>query len=92
MNDTILRKHIDSELPEPDREIIDPGTPNYRFFGESSGADLIQTALDLKSEYNGTEPELTRIRAVNRRPEFWTQDSVSSTLGSSIVVRPAHRS
>ncbi|KAI0248863.1 fungal-specific transcription factor domain-containing protein [Lactifluus subvellereus] len=46
---------------------------SYRFFGKSSGLNLVQTALDLKSEYSGTESEQMSMRMVNRRPEFWTQ-------------------
>ena len=47
---------------------------NHRFFGKSSGANLALTALDLKSEYNGNERDHAAL--ANRRPEFWTQDSV----------------
>ncbi|KAI9511917.1 fungal-specific transcription factor domain-containing protein [Russula earlei] len=52
---------------------------SYRFFGKSSGANLVQTALDLKSEYNGTEQEYMRLRMADRRPEFWTQHSWERT-------------
>ena len=62
------------------QETLTDLTLNYRFFGKSSGANLIQTALSLKSEYNGTEPEQMRMRALNRRPEFWTHHSVSCSL------------
>ena len=47
---------------------------NHCFFGKSSGANLVMTALDLKSEYNGNERDHATL--ANRRPEFWTQDSV----------------
>ncbi|KAI0260433.1 fungal-specific transcription factor domain-containing protein [Gloeopeniophorella convolvens] len=47
---------------------------SYRFFGKSSGVNLVQTALDLKSEYNSTEPDPHNHMA-NRRREFWTQHS-----------------
>ena len=30
----------------------------YRFFSKSGGANLVQTALNLKSEYSGTEQDL----------------------------------
>jgi hypothetical protein len=43
------------------------------FFGKSSGATLVQTALNLKSEFNGPDQENMRNRMVTRRPEFWTQ-------------------
>ncbi|KAH9173662.1 fungal-specific transcription factor domain-containing protein [Lactarius sanguifluus] len=46
---------------------------SYRFFGKSSGANLIQTALDLKSEYHGTEHDNIRVHMANRRPEFWAR-------------------
>ncbi len=49
---------------------------SYRFFGKSSGANLVQTALDLKSEYHGTEQDRMRIHMADRRPEFWTQHTV----------------
>ena len=49
---------------------------SYRFFGKSSGATLVQTALDLKSEYSGTEQDYMQLRMAKRRPEFWTQHSV----------------
>ncbi|KAF8268480.1 fungal-specific transcription factor domain-containing protein [Lactarius quietus] len=55
------------------QETLNDLTLSYRFFGKSSGANLIQTALNLKSEYHGTEQEHMRVRMVNRRPEFWTQ-------------------
>ena len=69
------------------QETLTDLTLNYRFFGKSSGANLIQTALSLKSEYNGTEPEQMRMRALNRRPEFWTHHSVSCSPGL-FVCRP----
>jgi hypothetical protein len=54
---------------------------NHRFFGKSSGANLALTALDLKSEYNGNERDHAAL--ANRRPEFWTQDSVRVPLTSN---------
>ncbi|TFY75185.1 hypothetical protein EWM64_g8827, partial [Hericium alpestre] len=42
-----------------------------RFFGKSSGVRLVQTALDLKSEYSGKEPQDAHAD-MSRRPEFWT--------------------
>jgi hypothetical protein len=53
---------------------------SYRFFGKSSGVSLVQTALDLKSEYNGTEAEEMSRRMVNRRPEFWVEHAVRLLL------------
>ncbi|KAI0298023.1 fungal-specific transcription factor domain-containing protein [Multifurca ochricompacta] len=49
---------------------------NFRFFGRSSGANLVQAAFDLKSGYDDTEQEHMRLRMANRRPEFWTQHTV----------------
>lgn len=63
------------------QETLNDLTLSYRFFGKSSGANLVHTALNLKSEYSGTEPDHMRIRVINRRPEFWTQHSVSRTPG-----------
>ena len=62
-------------------------TLGYRFFGKSSGANLVNTAINLKTEYIGVEPEHMRIRMVNRRPEFWTQHTVRriTTLLSSFT-------
>jgi hypothetical protein len=49
---------------------------SYRFFGKSSGVSLVQTALDLKSEFNGAEAEEMGRRMINRRPEFWVEHAV----------------
>jgi hypothetical protein len=57
---------------------------NHRFFGKSSGANLALTALDLKSEYNGNERDHAAL--ANRRPEFWTQDSVRVPLTSPFTL------
>ena len=58
---------------------IDRG--NTRFFGKSSGVVLIQTAMDMKKEYNtspGDSPSQIEDRTLakpssitSRRPEFW---------------------
>ncbi|KAG2018384.1 nuclear protein [Coprinopsis cinerea AmutBmut pab1-1] len=53
---------------------IDP--VDYRFFGKSSGAMLIQTAIELKNEYAGTDhSDLRKANQVlgNKREEFWVQ-------------------
>jgi len=65
---------------------IDRG--NTRFFGKSSGVVLIQTAMDMKKEFNNppgadlsnqaegdTQPKSGHLRA--RRPEFWHFEPVS---------------
>jgi len=49
----------------------------HRFFGKSSGAMLIQTAIDLKQEYTGREIDLKRVILGQRRPEFWQPNTVS---------------
>ncbi|KAH9992246.1 fungal-specific transcription factor domain-containing protein [Russula compacta] len=51
---------------------------SHRFFGKSSGANLVQTALDLKSEYSGSEQDKAHMRISNRRPEFWTHYTLIS--------------
>jgi hypothetical protein len=48
------------------QETLNDLSISYRFFGKSSGANLIQTALNLKSEYHSTEKEQMRVRMVNR--------------------------
>jgi hypothetical protein len=53
---------------------IDPA--ENRFFGKSSGAMLVQAAIDLKQEYTG-KPEHSMAKILGaRRPEFWTIRSV----------------
>lgn len=51
---------------------LDLNPPQNRFFGRSSGYQLIQTALDLKSQYKGTtQNAVTVVELKRRRPEFW---------------------
>ncbi|KAI0058759.1 hypothetical protein BV25DRAFT_1788378, partial [Artomyces pyxidatus] len=45
---------------------------SHRFFGKSSGVQLVQTAMDMKSEYVGRDPRPTIMHMHNRRNEFWT--------------------
>ncbi len=47
-----------------------------RFFGKSSGAALVQSALSLREHLDGT-PSLHPKFLENRRPEFWTIFPVS---------------
>lgn len=65
---------------------IDRG--NTRFFGKSSGVVLIQTAMDMKKEFNnppGADPlnqveDTTQSKSAHlraRRPEFWHFEPVS---------------
>lgn len=50
---------------------------DVRFFGKSSGAMLVQTAIELKNEYTGTDqPDLRRPMLGSKRPEFWGVRSV----------------
>ncbi|KAF8910428.1 fungal-specific transcription factor domain-containing protein [Gymnopilus junonius] len=54
------------------RMTLDP--TEYRFFGKSSGAMLIRTALELKGKYTGDALDLTTQLPpiINRRKVFWT--------------------
>ncbi|KAK7466198.1 Gypsy retrotransposon integrase-like protein 1 [Stygiomarasmius scandens] len=52
----------------------------HRFFGKSSGAMLIQTAIDLKQEYTGREIDLKRVILGQRRPEFWQPNTWENTF------------
>ncbi|KAF8625237.1 hypothetical protein AX17_006903 [Amanita inopinata Kibby_2008] len=50
---------------------IDPA--ECRFFGKSSGAMLIQTAIELKNEYTGQDDQhLKNPMLGGKRPEYWT--------------------
>lgn len=68
------------------RMTFDP--TEFRFFGKSSGAMLISTALELKNVYNGTtNPEPSNPFPLHRRrKEFWTLQPVSAANGSICVV------
>ena len=50
-------------------------TPNdLRFFGKSSGAMLVQTAIELRTEYTGDEARLdgpVKAAVKAKRTEFW---------------------
>ena len=48
----------------------------YRFFGKSSGAMLIQTAIDLKNEYAGKVPDTKPGLLGLKRKEFWSRHPV----------------
>ncbi|KAJ3505766.1 hypothetical protein NLJ89_g7247 [Agrocybe chaxingu] len=52
------------------RLTVDPH--EYRFFGKSSGAMLIHTALELKNEYSGVESDSKMPVLGRQRAEFWT--------------------
>ena len=60
---------------------LDPN--EYRFFGKSSGAMLVRTAMELKGKYTSGEAfDLARQvpPLVNRRKEYWTMHSVCVVL------------
>lgn len=54
------------------RMAISPG--DFRFFGKSSGAMLIRTAIELKNEYAGKYCDLADPEkpVMTQRKEFWT--------------------
>lgn len=60
------------------RLTIDPC--EYRFFGKSSGAMLIQTAMELKHEYTAKDDSdnTTKPMLKSNRPEYWAIKPVSS--------------
>lgn len=73
---------------------IDRG--NTRFFGKSSGVVLIQTAMDMKKEFNnpaGANPlsqtegstQQTPNHLPSRRPEFWHFEPASISLSSATI-------
>ncbi|KAJ4477535.1 fungal-specific transcription factor domain-containing protein [Lentinula aciculospora] len=71
--DNIKSLHIDSR--------------DYRFFGKSSGAMLIKTAIDLKQEFTGRETDMKPVILGERRPQFWRplpwEDSISDNPNTS---------
>ncbi|KAG7089094.1 hypothetical protein E1B28_010803 [Marasmius oreades] len=44
---------------------------DYRFYGKSSGAMLVQTAIDLKESYTGNPADILPGLETRARPEFW---------------------
>ena len=70
---------------------IDRG--NTRFFGKSSGVVLIQTAMDMKKEFNNPaganspeQAEGSTNQLPARRPEFWHFEP-ASVLPSSMTFK-----
>jgi hypothetical protein len=58
------------------RLTIDPH--EYRFFGKSSGAMLIQTAMELKHEYTAMDDsDNSKNPLKSKRPEYWAIKPVS---------------
>lgn len=47
------------------------GSFQFRFRGKSSGAMLVQTALDLRDEFTGEAGKVERKILSNMRPELW---------------------
>lgn len=86
---SVLRKADITTKEEPDEDsahllladnlrrlTIDPH--EYRFFGKSSGAMLIQTAMELKHEYNAMDDsDKARNLLKSKRPEYWAIKPVS---------------
>ncbi|KAG6919334.1 hypothetical protein DXG01_006880 [Tephrocybe rancida] len=68
-DDDILEEELMGKLK---RLHVDP--PQGRFFGKSSGYQLIQTALDIRSEYVGT-PRPPRSILEGKRAHFWYSPS-----------------
>lgn len=61
---------------------------NLRFFGKSSGAMFVKQALDLKMQYTGSAPIMTKTSLGTARPEFWHTQPVclSSSLSNHRVA------
>lgn len=88
---TVLR-NIDTELPTnfadddnahlilaDNLKSLSIDAVDYRFFGKSSGAMLIQTAIELKNEFTGSDHDFRKAQSVlgTKREEFWVQHPVS---------------
>ncbi|KAH6913531.1 fungal-specific transcription factor domain-containing protein [Coprinopsis sp. MPI-PUGE-AT-0042] len=84
---TVLR-NIDTELPPnfadddnahlilaDNLKSLSIDAVDYRFFGKSSGAMLIQTAIELKNEFTGSDHDFRKAQSVlgAKRDEFWVQ-------------------
>jgi hypothetical protein len=52
---------------------------HHRFFGKSSGVNLVQTAIDLKNEVTGREDGLVAAVGRNHRAEYWAVRPVRSS-------------
>ncbi|THV06403.1 hypothetical protein K435DRAFT_816004 [Dendrothele bispora CBS 962.96] len=63
-----------------DLKQLELNATEHRFFGKSSGAMLIQTAIDLKQEYTGRETDLKRVILGQRRPQFWQPNTWENTF------------
>lgn len=58
----------------------------YRFFGKSSGAMLIKTAIDLKQEFTGRDTNMKPVVLGERRPEFWRPLPVCAPLHNELLA------
>ncbi|KAJ7680622.1 fungal-specific transcription factor domain-containing protein [Mycena polygramma] len=76
----LLHQHAERPLPRND-EHIEEGSlgklklnpENNRFFGKSSGIQLVQTALNFQRDLTGVElPQFKSSIVAERRQEFWT--------------------
>ena len=82
----------DNQLLQENLKRISINPMHSRFFGKSSGVRLIQTAMDLKSEYSGKrEIEGDNFNISSRRPEFWIVHPVSCVHRASFHMIPLLR-
>lgn len=56
---------------------IDPGTYTDRFYGKSSGAMLVQTAVNMKMGFKGKDVADSHAHLPKLRPKFWQVNQVS---------------
>lgn len=88
---TSILRHYGSNIPSSDERFRDDAhliladnlkqlalePKDYRFFGKSSGAMLIQTAIELKNEYTGKVSPAPQPGILGlKRNEFWTSHPV----------------
>ncbi len=88
-SDDEYHKTVNTNRVQSVQDTLNELSINHRFLGKSSGANLVQTALDLKSEFGGSERDSAAL--ANRRPQFWTQHSVRVPFTSNrCTICPAH--
>ncbi|KAF8658322.1 hypothetical protein AX16_002090 [Volvariella volvacea WC 439] len=71
-NDDFIAPSPKQLMEKLDKLQLNP--PQSRWFGQSSGYQLVQTALDIKGEYTGVEDAAKRINTAKRH-EFWEHPS-----------------
>ncbi|RDB28769.1 Activator of stress genes 1 [Hypsizygus marmoreus] len=59
--------------------VVDDTDKDRRYFGKSSGAMFLQTALEVKNQYTGGNEDIRRQVLGSKRPEFWTISSWEQT-------------